>query len=599
MTRYALIAVVACSGGAPGSGQDDAAPAGDGGCDAAGTSVDAPVADRPQVILFIGDGMGPVHVDLTSRYVTGEPGQLAMHDLEHRAEIMTASASGITDSAAAATAMATGALTFNDRVAIDRDGVVSESILEAARARGLATGVVTTAALPHATPAAFTAHHLDRDALFAIAAQQIDAGVDVLLGGGAAYFDAAEVAARGYARVSDAAGLEAIDPATTDRLFGAFAADHLPYVAARGAATPGLEAMTAAALEILERDADGFVLIVEAARIDHASHVNLIGPALGETAELDRAVAAAIDWAAGRDAVTIAVVADHETGGLDPIANAGAGALPRVSWRWGEHTNRRVELRATGPGAAAIDGGLFDQRITCELLRAAIDGAAIAPPAPEILATGHTSDLDVDLAAQTGATGAALRLDRLRAGSDDSGLTIGVEGLFSLTEGALVVLIDADHGASTGPASLAAVPETSFDPLSRFVERLEVDGSAIAGFGIDAVAVSIRGVESNLTGGIEPTAGIRAIDPGGAPDASIGGVAIVYDDGVRQGFAAPGSGAELHIPWDRLYPGGAPPAGPIAVVALLVDASGSPASDQMLPPSATAGVIESVAVIAP
>ena len=582
--------VVAVLHALAGCSTPDAGPADSGEID--------PGEAPPRIILLIGDGMGPVHQELTSRMVHGAPGALVMEQLPVRGQILTASPSGITDSAASATAMATGQLTYNGRIAVDRDGVELETAVELARGAGLATGVVTTSTLTHATPAAFTAHELSRNDVAAIAADQVrEVAPEVMLGGGRAHFDEGlidELTAAGYAIAGSAAELEGIDTARTGRLFGAFSSGHLPYVRARGDEIPDLPAMATTALEILERDPDGFFLMIEGARIDHASHANRLADALAETAELDQTVAAVLGWAAGLDNVTIIVTADHETGGLDVVSHGELGELPEVRWRWGQHTNRRVHVHALGPATELFDGALVDHRAIYQVVRAAITGEPAALPDRAPLASGHTGELRESPASQEVVSDVAGRLDHLRIDADRYGLTVGLDGLYPFSGAALVVLIDVDFGSGTGPARLTALGAPQDDPVDELIANLAIDGSAIPGLGFDAAAVSIGGLESKLGAALGPRAGFRRIGPGGKPAAPSGQVVINYDDGVRELIAAPLSGAEIQIPWSRI---GGSPSSAIAVTALLTDETGAVVSNQGLPAISRPGALESVVVI--
>jgi hypothetical protein len=156
--------------GAPGDGRPDARPGG----------------PAPAMILLIGDGMGPGQIDAASRYRHGAPGQLYMETLPVHSQLRSSSPNGITDSAAAATVMATGVYTWNYTLAIDRDGQRLETLVERAHARGLSAGVVTTTEITHATPAGFTAHVDSRASTMAIADQQArESQPEIMLGGGA------------------------------------------------------------------------------------------------------------------------------------------------------------------------------------------------------------------------------------------------------------------------------------------------------------------------------------------------------------------------------------------------------------------------------
>ena len=145
----------------------------------ASTCISAPFGSAPRrIIVLIGDGMGPVHVE-TMRIVA-EPFHLAR--IPHRGNVATRSAdNGVTDSAAAATAIATGFKTNNRMVSVDPNGRRLPTVLEQAASQGLATGVVTTTSFFDATPAAFTAHARSRAEGTAIVREMLDGPTNVII----------------------------------------------------------------------------------------------------------------------------------------------------------------------------------------------------------------------------------------------------------------------------------------------------------------------------------------------------------------------------------------------------------------------------------
>jgi len=141
------------------------------------------------VILLIGDGMGPEQVKAASIKFHDADGKLAMQGMSAKGSLTTRSANEeVTDSAAAATALATGFKTNNGVVAMSPDGKKLRTILEACRAAGKGTGVIATSSVTHATPACFTAHVMDRGNEFDIAEQQFKSKADIILGGGRGFF---------------------------------------------------------------------------------------------------------------------------------------------------------------------------------------------------------------------------------------------------------------------------------------------------------------------------------------------------------------------------------------------------------------------------
>jgi alkaline phosphatase len=564
-----------------------------------GDPADAASADpagRRAVILFIGDGMGPLHVEAARR----AGGELAMTRLPHRGQVVTASMSGTTDSAAAATALATGVATINGAVGVDEDGAAVETLIERARARGLATGLVTTATLSHATPAGFSAHQDSRADEVDIARDQaLRVQPEVLLGGGARTFDGltGTMQAAGYELVADGEALAAAR-APEGRLLGLFADGHLAFALDRNGDSrePTLTEMALGAVDILDRDPDGFFLVVEGARIDMASHVGDLPRAIGETRAFDDAIAAVAAWAGGRDDVSLLVTADHECGGLWLGPGEVGEGLPEHAWKWSRHTSAPVDLFASGPGGELVAGRTLRHPDIHALLRSLVDGETPAidrAPLPA-LPDGWTGDLRHLAAEQLVASGfdpAYNRLDALRLDADRHALTIGIDGLFEWDGNAVVLLIDVDPGAGTGPADLRGALSDRRGRIDAILGALAVDASGIDGFGADlALAV---------WGGSEPPleerwgdAGVRGLRPpfGRPDDLGWHGVAVAFADGARTGRGGgavePGRGLELRIEWKTLYPDGIPPGARIALAALLVNDDGSYLSNQVLPPLA-------------
>ena len=243
----------------------------------------------------------------------------------------TASLSGIvTDSAPASVAWATGVKTTNRVLAALPYGRPLTTIMELLKDDGYGCGLVTTTRVTHATPAAWVSHRLHRDLEDDIALDMLAFRPDVLLGGGSAYFSAAKrpdkkdlfaaFTAAGYAVVHDRKTLLASE-ADGRPLVGTFADSHLAYSVDRlnnpelGAAQPSLPEMTAAALQRLSRNPKGFILQVEAGRIDHASHSNDAWGAIMDTVELDDTLAVIDTYLAANPNTLVIVTSDHGNSG--------------------------------------------------------------------------------------------------------------------------------------------------------------------------------------------------------------------------------------------------------------------------------------------
>lgn len=319
---------------------------------------EAPAEPRAKnVILFIGDGMGISTItaariyEAQKRGETGEENQLSFEKFDHVALVKTYNTNAqVPDSAGTATAMHSGVKTRIGVLGIGPDaekGVCKDALAhplpllgEEVKQRGLALGIVTTTRLTHATPASVYSRSADRDweadaAIPAdqqgqgckdIALQLAEADFDVALGGGTAVFygkdkggrraDAAAdlpgawAARSGGVVVKDAASLVA---APMDKpVLGIFNPSHLTYMADRtpDSPEPTLTDMTAQAIARLQADPDGFYLMVEGGRIDHAHHGGQAGYALEEAVEFARAVQWAVDHTDPAETL-ILVTADH------------------------------------------------------------------------------------------------------------------------------------------------------------------------------------------------------------------------------------------------------------------------------------------------
>ena len=274
-------------------------------------------ADQPRnVVLMIADGFGPASSTLGAA-AKGAP--LAFDSLIVGSVETSSHDSRVTDSAAGATAYACGIKTYNGAIAVDSAGTPCRTVLEAAEEAGLTTGLVATSRITHATPASFAAHVEARAGEAEIARQLAASGVDLLFGGGARFFDPetdAALAARGVRLVRDRSGYDAITSLPAAALL---APDHLAYEVDRDETDqPSLAEMTTRALGLLAEAAgdDGFFLMIEGSRIDHAAHGNDPVGHLGDILAYDEAVAAALAWAAVDGNTLVVSTADHETGGM-------------------------------------------------------------------------------------------------------------------------------------------------------------------------------------------------------------------------------------------------------------------------------------------
>lgn len=589
--------------------EDGAPPPPDGG------APDRPdiVTDKPIVILMIGDGMGPAQVEAASLFAHGETGRLFMQSLPVHGQLRSAGLSGTTDSAAAATVMATGARTWNGRIGLDRDGQSVENVIELAHRLGQVGGIVTTALLPHATPGGFSAHRTSRHDYVEVADDQARVvRPEVLLGGGSGYYDqpgptsnrtlgdlTGELYDAGWPVARTAEELAVVDR-YGGKVLGMFAKEHMAYVRDRAQDTtePTLAEMSLAALELLDQDPDGFFVMIEGARIDMAGHGNDLDRNVQETLAFDEAIEAVAGFIADRPQATLLVTADHECGGLLILEPRGAGTLPDVEWRWGNHTNARVDVYGTGPGAEPFRDVVRDHRSIHAAIVAGLTEQAFVDPPGDLLADGSLGDLRWRAAEQTVETGFGPgynQLDALWLDADDRGLSIGVEGLFEWAHNALVVLVDTDLGADTGPARLSGALRDQRGVADAILSALALDDPGVDGFGADFALVAMGGTDPRVEDLLD-RAGLRGLHApvGDEGDLWWYGVATNFGEGVRtrgspdDPVAAVGAeGWETWISWQTLYPdlaGAVPDGATLAIAAILVNDDGGYTSNQSLPP---------------
>jgi alkaline phosphatase len=317
------------------------------------------------VILMIGDGMGLQQVSLALLYrqlrKPTEP-ELALEKLMNSKTVglMRTSSYGdiVTDSAAAATAMACGSKTLNETVGLDTNGYACETVLEKAAKMGKATGLVSNTRLTHATPASFAAHQVFRDMENEIAEDIIERhDVDVLLSGGVGHFIPqlkdevqgvpmtlndikecekvsgeiggkskredqknliATAKSKGYQFVCTREQLEKVSANKQTKVLGLFSNSVFPMIQERERipTIPNLAELTRKALDILNRKDNGFFLMVEGGLIDYAGHDNDAGTMLKETLDFDQAIQVAVDYVKKHPDTLLIVTADHETGGF-------------------------------------------------------------------------------------------------------------------------------------------------------------------------------------------------------------------------------------------------------------------------------------------
>lgn len=315
-----------------------------------GCSGEGPPSGSPPkgIILFVGDGMGVATVTAARIHKGARDGlsrpveaQLELDAAPRSALLRTwCSDYMVTDSAAGITAFISGAKVPMGAICADLrgDGTLDSllSVFEIAESLGLATGVVTTTRLTHATPAAAFAHTMNRreEGKIALALlpgpgdSRLGDGIEVLLGGGREWFlpretedgrrdDGrnllGELSEAGYQLVDNAGDLRSAVASKNEKVFGAFTSSHMSYEADRvggESGEPSLAEMTRAAIALLERNPRGFLLLVEGGRIDHALHANNGFRAITDMLAFDDAIAVALER--DQSETLTLITADHD-----------------------------------------------------------------------------------------------------------------------------------------------------------------------------------------------------------------------------------------------------------------------------------------------
>ena len=329
------------------------------------------------IILFVGEGLSPARLAPTRAYAAGAGTRLNVDSMPHAALVMNYSKDfAAPDQAAAATAIATGQRVTNRAIAVNGDGKAIKSIVELAREYGRAAGLITDAKLTDPTSAAFYAHSAEPTDADKIAAEFVDRGnIDIAMGGGAAQFlpvtkggvrqDARdlllELRSNGFDIVRSRADLDAVPAWRRPKLVGVFSKDDLAFVNQVEARSqqPSLSDMVRRAIQLLQYNVGGYLLVVDAGLMRKAALENSGERTLGQTVELDRAVGIARSY--GGERSTIVVCGDVAIGGLhlngfpfrkdSGIAMLGfnSAGQPWITWATGPNGDKSY-------GAAKIPG---------------------------------------------------------------------------------------------------------------------------------------------------------------------------------------------------------------------------------------------------
>jgi alkaline phosphatase len=307
------------------------------------------------VFMFVGSGMGEEQVKAAAIYAGGAPGSLNFEKFPYRESVAVKCAeTGAPDAAAAATSLATGLVVNRGVISMGIPGEVKdkdpETVLEYSRDRlNKSTGIVTDSFLTDAAAAAFGAHQPKRENHNEIAVDYLQkVRPNVLFGGGGMGMSKEAAENAGYKLVTNRQELDGLNYERVMRVCGFFGEGTMGYAAGRKEELPRLAEMTAAAIRILEKDADGFFLMVNASNIGRAGVENDLSASVAEVFELQKAVQVAVEWAKDPNETLILVTGDVEVGGLKVTMNNGHGKLPAVTWAGKETTEAKVPVYAWG-----------------------------------------------------------------------------------------------------------------------------------------------------------------------------------------------------------------------------------------------------------
>lgn len=271
----------------------------------------------------------------------------------------------ITDSAAAATSFASGIKTYNEAIGVNTDTIPVPTILEEAEQNGLATGLVATSSITHATPASFIAHQKSRHMHEEIAEDFLKTEIDFFVGGGKKYFEFREdeknisekLKAKGYFISSFfEKDFEELD-INNEQNFGWFSANGDPLQVSQGRTY--LPGVSQKATQFLDKHSDkGFFLMVEGSQIDWGGHANESDYIIKEMIDFDNAIGKVLEFAEKDGETLVIVTADHETGGYSINQPTKIGSV-QGKFTSKKHSGALIPVFAYGPGSE-IFGGIYE-----------------------------------------------------------------------------------------------------------------------------------------------------------------------------------------------------------------------------------------------
>jgi len=318
------------------------------------------------IILLIGDGMGLSQVS-ASQFYNNETSNFDRFSIIGLIKT-TAHGSLITDSAAAATALASGVKTYNGAIGVTKDSISVETIVEQISNRGIATGLIATSSITHATPASFYAHVKSRSMYEDIAYFLVNSDIDFFAGGGLKFFnkrkDKKDLIAQLKRNGFDVNTIVLPQNILSNPSSGQprkqailLAEDEMPKMnEGRGDFLPNA---TKLALEVLSKNENGFFLMIEGSQIDWGGHANDSDYLISELLDFDKTIGLVLDFAIQNGETLVIVTADHETGGFTLSNDGGNYNKIKPTFSTKGHSATLIPVFAEGP-SASLFGGIYE-----------------------------------------------------------------------------------------------------------------------------------------------------------------------------------------------------------------------------------------------
>ncbi|MXV16756.1 alkaline phosphatase [Hufsiella ginkgonis] len=322
------------------------------------------------IILCIGDGMGITQ--LYSAY-TSNGGQLNIFNMTNTGFSITNAADAYcTDSAAGATAMATGEKTNNRAIGVDPQNKPLRSLLDYSMEAGKKSALIAVCDITDATPAAFYAHVKDRSQAADIARDMATIKADIVLGSGLSHFASQPKPGASLEKLADR-GYQVVNS------FPAFLSASAPRIAAilpEEETRPVIEGRGPFLREALEKVTgafaghnNGFFVMMEGSQIDHGGHNNNLRQVITENRDFDQAVGEALRFADQDGETLVIVTADHETGGLTLLDGDFKSGSVNANFSTNDHTGTPVPVFAYGPNSDLFRGVYPNNEIFHKILK--------------------------------------------------------------------------------------------------------------------------------------------------------------------------------------------------------------------------------------